>query len=169
MTIPCEDPPATMSVDAHDDPSPKSFDEFFRSQYSSVVRMAHLLTGSNAIAEELAQDAFAQLYTRFDALREPSSYLRATTVNVCRNWHRRHRRELVRFERHGLSEDRATDSVEEMIDVVTALPYRQRAVLVMRYWLDLSEADIADSLGCRRGTVKSLHSRALAAIRKELP
>ncbi|MCB0969133.1 MAG: sigma-70 family RNA polymerase sigma factor, partial [Ilumatobacter sp.] len=126
-------------------------------------------TGSNAIAEELAQDAFAQMYPRFADVLEPKSYLRTTTINVCRNWHRRHRRELDRFERHGATEDRSADSVEELIDVIAALPYRQRAVLVMRYWLDLSEADIAYSLGCRPGTVKSLHSRALAAIRKDLP
>ena len=56
----------------------------------------------------------------------------------------------------------------ELDAVVAELPYRQRAVLVLRYWLDLSEADIARSLGCRAGTVKSLHSRALARLRKEL-
>lgn len=167
MTIPCEDPPATLS--GHRGREPNSFDDFFRVQYPSTVRLAHLLTGSNAIAEELAQDAFAQVYSRFDGVLEPKSYLRATTVNVCRNWHRRRRRELDRFERHGANEDRSADSVEELIDVIGALPYRQRAVLVMRYWLDLSEADIAHSLGCRPGTVKSLHSRALAAIRKDLP
>lgn len=167
MTIPCEDPPAALPGHHGREPSP--FDEFFRAQYPSTVRLAHLLTGSNAIAEELAQDAFGRMYPRFDAVLEPRSYLRTTTVNVCRNWHRRHRRELGRFERHGASEVRATDSVEELIDVIATLPYRQRAVLVMRYWLDLSEADIARSLDCRPGTVKSLHSRALAAIRKDLP
>ncbi len=167
MTIPCEVPPATLSD--HRDREPYSFDDFFRDRYSATVRLAHLLTGSNGIAEELAQDAFAQLYPRFDSVREPKSYLRTTTVNVCRNWHRRHRRELERFGRHGASEERSTDSVEELIDVIAELPYRQRAVLVMRYWLDLSEADIAHSLDCRPGTVKSLHSRALTAIRKELP
>lgn len=167
MTIPCEDPPAALS-DARDR-APSPFDDFFRAQYPSTVRLAHLLTGSNAIAEELAQDAFAQIYPRFADVLEPKSYLRTTTINVCRNWHRRHRRELDRFERHGATEDRSADSVEELIDVIATLPYRQRAVLVMRYWLDLSEADIAHSLGCRPGTVKSLHSRALAAIRKDLP
>lgn len=166
MTIPCDDPPAVQSTTYSREPS--AFDDFFRVHYPSTVRLAHLLTGSNAIAEELAQDAFAQMYPRFDDVLEPKSYLRTTTVNVCRNWHRRHRRELARFERHGASEVHSVDSVEELIDVIAALPYRQRAVLVMRYWLDLSEADIAHSLGCRPGTVKSLHSRALAAIRKDL-
>lgn len=166
MTIPCEDPPAALT--GRRGRAPNSFDDFFRVQYPPTVRLAHLLTGSNAIAEELAQDAFAQIYPRFADVLEPKSYLRATAVNVCRNWHRRHRRELDRFERHGASDDRSDDSVEELIDVIAALPYRQRAVHVMRYWPDLSEADIADSLGCRPGTVKSLYSRALAAIRTDL-
>lgn len=108
------------------------------------------------------------IYTRFDAVLEPKSYLRTTTVNVCRNWHRRHRRELDRFRRHGPLPEGDTDRVEELIDAIATLPYRQRAVLVMRYWLDLSEAEIARALDCRPGTVKSLHSRAVAAIRKDI-
>lgn len=57
---------------------------------------------------------------------------------------------------------------DDMAEVIARLPYRQRAVLVLRYWLDLSEADIAERLGCRAGTVKSLHSRALTRIRSEI-
>lgn len=167
--IPCDNADtAARSLD-----EPRSFDVFFRDQYPATVRLAHLLTHSNAIAEELAQDAFARVYPRFAELREPAAYLRRTTVNVCRNWYRYRRRELDRFRRHGPTgdsvEDSSTGSTEEMIELIGALPYRQRAVLVMRYWQDLTEADIADALGCRPGTVKSLHSRAIAAIRKELP
>lgn len=167
MTIPCEDP-RSAAEDGHAR-EPSSFDRFFRDQYPTTVRLAHLLTGSNAVAEELAQDAFAQIYRRFDTIREPRTYLRATTVNVCRNWHRRHTREVDRFRRHGATTTDVSDPVEELIDIIADLSYRQRAVVVMRYWLDLSEADIAQALECRPGTVKSLHSRALAAIRKELP
>lgn len=165
--IPCDDPRA-MAGDGSRRP-PNEFDDFFRVRYPGAVRLAHLLTGSNAVAEELTQDAFAQIYPRYADLTEPNSYLRATVVNVCRNWHRAHRRELDRFRRHGAADEHVTDAVEHLIELIAALPYRQRAVLVMRYWLDLTEADIARSLGCRPGTVKSLHSRALAAIRKDLP
>lgn len=165
MTIPA-DPPAAPPAQRR--PAPSSFDAFFRAHYGPTVRLSYLLTGSNAVAEELAQDAFALIYTRFDAVLEPKSYLRTTTVNVCRNWHRRHRRELDRFRRHGPLPEGDTDRVEELIDAIATLPYRQRAVLVMRYWLDLSEAEIARALDCRPGTVKSLHSRAVAAIRKDI-
>jgi RNA polymerase sigma factor (sigma-70 family) len=167
VAIPCDDPPAT-SADGRGRAT-NAFDDFFSDRYPGAVRLAHLLTGSNAVAEELAQDAFAHVFPRFADLREPKSYLRATVVNVCRNWHRAHRRELDRFRRHGVTDDHTTDSLDELIELIASLPYRQRAVLVMRYWLDLTEADIARSLGCRPGTVKSLHSRALAAIRKDLP
>ena len=167
MTIPCDDSPRLGAERGGSDVG--SFDEFFRDRYSATVRLAHLLTGSNDVAEELAQDAFASLHERFDSVREPRSYLRAATVNLCRNWHRRNKRELDRFRRHGSSETDTTDATDEMIDIIARLPYRQRAVLVLRYWLDLSEADIAEMLSCRPGTVKSLHSRALVAIRKDLP
>lgn len=167
MAIPCDDPPDALPTQQNR--AQVSFEVFFRAQYPATVRLAHLLTGSDAIAQELAQDAFAQLHQRFGEVREPRSYLRTTIVNTCRNWHRRHRRELERFAQHGPTEDTSIDAVEELIDAIASLPYRQRAVLVMRYWLDLSEADIAHAIGCRPGTVKSLHSRALTAIRKELP
>lgn len=88
---------------------PSSFDRFFRDQYPTTVRLAHLLTGSDAVAEELAQDAFAQVCRRFDAIREPRTYLRATTVNTCRNWHRRQNRELDRFRRHGATTTGVSD------------------------------------------------------------
>lgn len=156
------------------DPSP--FDLFFRARYAHTVRLAHLLTGSNEVAEELAQDAFARVYRRFESLDAPEAYLRVTVVNVCRNWLRHRRREQDRFRRHGVSDRDSNDATEAMVDatdevlgVLARLPYRQRAVLVMRYWLDLSEADIAATLDCRPGTVKSLHARALATVRKELP
>lgn len=166
MTIPCDDQP-TREVPSNA-ASSDSFDAFFRATYPGTVRLAHLLTGSNAVAEELAQDAFANIYPRYNSLQTPRSYLRAATVNVCRNWYRSRTREVDRFRRHGVSETETSSEVAELLDTIRKLPYRQRAVLVLRYWLDLSEADIAETLGCRAGTVKSLHSRALTAIRKEL-
>ena len=57
----------------------------------------------------------------------------------------------------------------ELLDALRRLSYRQRSVIVLRYWLDLSEAEIAETLGCRPGTVKSLHTRAIEHLRKEMP
>jgi DNA-directed RNA polymerase specialized sigma24 family protein len=62
----------------------------------------------------------------------------------------------------------APPECEQLLELLDALPYRQQAVLVLRYWLDLTEAEIAEALGCRPGTVKSLCARALTRLRKEL-
>lgn len=156
------DPPDTERATA--------FDRFFAGEYPGAVRLAHLLTGSNAGAEDLAQDAFARVLPHFERLDNPAAYLRTAIVNACRTWHRTRGREQDRFRRHGATSDIAISTASaELLDSIRRLPYRQQAVLVLRYWLDLSEADIALTLDCRPGTVKSLHSRALDAIRKDLP
>lgn len=153
-----------------DSPTASTFDRLFTAQYATTVRLAHLLTGSNAVAEDLAQEAFARVLPHLDAADNPAAYLRTATVNVCRNWHRSRGREQDRFRRHGANDVVAVSAASaELLDTIRRLPYRQQAVLVLRYWLDLSEADIALTLDCRPGTVKSLHSRALDAIRKDLP
>jgi RNA polymerase sigma factor (sigma-70 family) len=147
-----------------------AFDRFFGDEYAATVRLAHLLTGSDAHAEDLAQDAFARVLPHLAELDNPAAYLRTATVNVCRTWHRSRGREHDRLRRHGATPDVAVSAASaELLDSIRRLTYRQQAVLVLRYWLDLSEADIAATLDCRPGTVKSLHSRALDAIRKDLP
>jgi RNA polymerase sigma-70 factor (sigma-E family) len=141
-----------------------SFAVFYRSEYPSAVRLARLLV-PDASAEDLAQEAFSRLHGRFEAIDNPPAYLRRTLVNLGRTWHRRRIREQDR-----LGQIPRPETVElgagEMLDAIDALPYRQKAVMVLRYWLDLSEAEIADVLGCRAGTVKSLAARALRRLRK---
>jgi RNA polymerase sigma-70 factor (sigma-E family) len=144
------------------------FEEFYATEFARTTRLVHLLTGRDDVAEDLAQDAMARIHRHFDRLDNPAAYLRTTVVNVCRNWHRSTRREIVRNERIPLPEASLGPEVDEVLAVVDRLPYRQRAVIVMRYWLDLSEADIADHLGCRPGTVKSLSARALERLHREL-
>jgi RNA polymerase sigma-70 factor (sigma-E family) len=148
-------------------PDSPRFADFYRAQYPGVVRLAHALTGSPETAEDVVQDAFSRLLGRIDELESPGGYLRTTVVNLCRDRQRRLRRD-----RRSGSLSRApvplSLGASEMIDVLLALPYRQRAVLVLRYWGDFSESDIAEALGCRPGTVKTLASRALARLKKEI-
>jgi RNA polymerase sigma factor (sigma-70 family) len=144
------------------------FEELYRSQRSSVVRLARLLTGSAGMAEDLAHEAFVRVYRRDAPIDEPVSFLRAVTVNVCRNWHRGTQRELLRVVRHGPDADRVSPQARELDASLARLPYQERAVIVLRYWLDLSEAEIARTLDCRPGTVKSRHARALRKLNKEL-
>jgi RNA polymerase sigma-70 factor (sigma-E family) len=153
-------------------PNPKGggtvpFDVLYKAEYPGMVRLAHALTGSAEAAEDVAQDAFARILSRTDDLESPGGYLRTTVVNLCRDHERRRRRKR----RMGTPlADRGTLSLgaSEVFDVLLRLPYRQRAVLVMRYWGDWSEVEIAEALGCRPGTVKTLASRGLARLRKEM-
>lgn len=149
--------------------SVSGFEEFYVREYTAAVRLARLLSGSTIAAEDLAQEAFTTVYRQAGVIANPPAYLRVAIVNLCRNWCRGRGREAMRMVRIGPPTASLSAPARELDDLMTALPYRQRAVLVMRYWLDLSEAEIAEALGCRAGTVKSIHSRATARLRKELP
>jgi DNA-directed RNA polymerase specialized sigma24 family protein len=140
---------------------------FYRAEYPGAVRLAHALTGSAEAAEDAAQDAFGRILGRMDLLENPRGYLRATVVNLCRDEERRRRREQKMMAKYRVDVVAPLGAVE-MGDVLFCLPYRQRAVLVLRYWGDWSEAEIADVLGCRPGTVKTLASRGLARLRREI-
>lgn len=145
-----------------------SFGAFYQREYDLAVRLAWLLTGSRPVAEDVAQDAMAAVYRAFERIESPSAYLRRAVVNTARSWHRDERRHqersmLLARERHTVE---ARDA--ELLDAIARLPYRQRVVIVARYWGGWSEAEIAQSLGCRSGTVKSLASRGLNRLRREV-
>ena len=147
---------------------PSDFADFYGRAWAGAVRLAALLTQSPAAAEDLAQDAFVRVYDQWATARNPGGYLRVTLINTCSNW-RRHAG-VRRAKLPLLAGPSTTEFAQaDLADAVGALPYRQRAVLVLRYHLDLSEAEIAEALGVRVGTVKSLASRALTRLAKELP
>ncbi len=143
------------------------FADFYARTYPASKRLAYLLTGSLAAADDVTQDAYAAVYPRFAGLERPDRYLRTVVVNGCRRmWRRR------RFERDHLAQ-LASDHVElppqtaELLSGVRRLAHRQQVVLVLRYWARLTEAEIAETLGCPTGTVKTLHHRAIARLREE--
>jgi RNA polymerase sigma-70 factor (sigma-E family) len=140
------------------------------------LRLAYLLTGDRALAEDLMQEAFARLIGRLQHLRDPDAfdaYLGRTIVNLSTS-HFRHRAvERAYLDREGplmRREIRETDVAEHeaMRRAILALPERQRAAIVLRFYEDLPEEEIADALRCRRGTVRSLVSRGMAAMRSNL-
>jgi RNA polymerase sigma-70 factor (sigma-E family) len=147
---------------------PSSFERLYADAYASMVRLAYLLTGSSAQAEELVQDAFVRVFARWAEVSSPRAYLRQAVVNACRSQRRRLGREL----RHGPGAS-ARAALEPDIDLtahsLASLSDRQRKAVVLRYYEDLSEAEIAVMLGCRPGTVKSLLSRARTRLREVLP
>lgn len=145
-----------------------TYEAFFSAHVAGSVRLAHLLTGSVTVAEDLVQDAFAAVFPRFHDLEEPAGYLRVAVVNACRSWHRRQRRELSR--RHLLADLTGESPVHsDLLDAVDRLPYRYKAVLILRYWAGLSEREIATALECQPGRVKTWSARALRQLRKDVP
>jgi RNA polymerase sigma factor (sigma-70 family) len=144
------------------------FGDLFAAEHEGMVRLAVLLLDSRAQAEEVVQDAFAAVSTRWADLDRPGAYLRTSVVNGCRMVLRR--RDVARR----LDPPMAVQPVDaplelvELHDAVAALPERQRVVVVLRYLLDLTDLEIADAVGCRPATVRSLAARALRSLRKDL-
>jgi RNA polymerase sigma factor (sigma-70 family) len=163
---------ASIAEDSDDAPSLRAVtsersEPFYERQRLPAVRLAHVIVGTNAIAEEIAQEAFLRVHERWASIERPEQFLRAVVVNLCRTTVRR--ADLER--RLALGTDRTMLDAPELDETwfaVCRLPFRQRAVLALRYYADLPEAEIATLLGCRVGTVKSAHHRGLAALRKEL-
>ncbi|MEP7201010.1 MAG: sigma factor-like helix-turn-helix DNA-binding protein [Ilumatobacteraceae bacterium] len=135
----------------------------YASAYRDLLRVAFVLTGSAAAAEDAVHDVFAKVGPRIDRLIEPAAYLRVAVVNRCRSLHRR----TVAAP----TSDRAIGAVMdvglvELRDALMALPIRQRSAIVLRYVCDLPEDEIAASLKCRRSTVRTLVRRGLAELRE---
>jgi RNA polymerase sigma-70 factor (sigma-E family) len=137
----------------------------YRERYEPMVRLAFLLTGNRAVAEEVVQDAFVNVHRAWARAANPSAYLRVAVVNGSRSWGRRRSMELVR---RPAPPDPSTLVADEMWDTLLALPHRQRAAIVLRFYEDLPDARIAELLECREATVRTAIHRGLAKLRKEI-
>jgi RNA polymerase sigma-70 factor (sigma-E family) len=140
----------------------------FRAHGLSLVRMALMLTGDQATAEDVVQDAFLRFHRAMPRLRDQDkalSYLRTSVLNGCRSVHRARKRALLRRFEHAVI---AEHDRREVLAAVARLPVRAREVLALRYYLDLPYEEIAATLGITKGTVSSTISRALAALSRDL-
>lgn len=150
-------------------PDPPVWDDpliqLYRERYEPMVRLAYLMVGQRAVAEELVQDAFVNLHRNWRRATNPAAYLRTCVVNGTRSWGRRRTLEL---HRRPAPPDPATMVADEMWDALQVLPTRQRAAIVLRFYEDLSDARIAELLGCREATVRTAVHRGLARLRKEI-
>jgi len=149
-------------------------EELYAAHYRRLVRLAVLLVRDVGTAEEVVQDSFVAMHGRWRKLRDPDkalAYLRQTVVNRSRSV-LRHRAVEARHQpeplRDAAGADEATLTAERravVLDALRELPDRQREVIALRYYLDLSEAQIAEALGISRGAVKSHASRGAASLR----
>lgn len=154
----------------------EALEQLYAAHWRQLVRLSVLLVRDTATAEEVVQDAFVAVHARWGRLREPEralAYLRQAVVNRSRSA-LRHRAVVTRhLATVGEPEDvPGADATtldrhrrERVLDGLRALPRRQREVLALRYYLELSEAEIADALGISPGSVKSHASRGAAALR----
>jgi RNA polymerase sigma factor (sigma-70 family) len=151
----------------------------FRQHHAELVHLGLLLTGNQATAEDIVQDVFTRLCVRdrLDPGLRPLPYLRTAVVNGCRSWLRRQavaRRtgigRAVGEAAQGSAEDEAivAEDRRQVLLALAALPRRRREVLVLRYWLGLTESEISAVLGISTGTVRSTAKRGLAALAGKL-
>ncbi|MGC4807102.1 SigE family RNA polymerase sigma factor [Micromonospora sp. DT233] len=156
------------------------FRAFVEIRYADLLRTAYLLSGSRHAAEDLVQSALMRAMRRWGQINDPMAYVRRIMANErVSGWHRFGSREFLTgltdawrsHTEQGRSPDPAHDVVvrDELLTALRGLPPRMRAVLVLRYWEDLPEAQIAQTLGCSVGTVKSQASRGIARLRAALP
>jgi len=161
---------------------PADLSVLFVRRHAELVRLALLLVGDQATAEDVVQDVFARLHARraeAPAGKDPLPYIRAAVLNGCRSQLRR-RAVAQRFAglNSRLFEQVTQDSAEQemirsqeraqVLAALAALPIRRREVLVLRYYVGLSESEIASVLGISPGTVKSTAARGLAALARRL-
>lgn len=149
------------------------FGDFYRQRWHDAARWATALVGDRAQGEELAQDAFIRIQSRFVLLDNPDGYLRRTIVNLARESGRSSARRKWRERTSAQRElretaDAGTGIDRELLEALSRLPHGQRAVLVLRYWADWDETTIAETLGCQRSTVRSHAKRGLDQLRAEL-
>jgi len=149
--------------------------DLFAAHYRRLLALAVLVTDDRATAEDLVQEAFARLHGR--ALADPEralAYLRSTVLNLSRSRLRR----LRTARKHERPDDRLLPSAEDdvilrddqraVLDALRTLSPRQRQALVLRYWEDMTEAQVAAAMGLSAGAVKSHTSRGMAALRTAL-
>jgi RNA polymerase sigma-70 factor (sigma-E family) len=152
------------------------FADVFAAHHAEALRLAYLLTGDAHRAEDVVSEAFVKVFRRWSkaGIDQPRAYIRRAVINESNSRFRRlalERREAARQrgdERGGLSADERLADQDQMFAALRRLPERQRTALVLRYYADLSERDIAEAMDVSAGTVKSSISRGLDRLRAEM-
>jgi RNA polymerase sigma-70 factor (sigma-E family) len=152
-------------------PAPPAFEDFVRTRHVELLRFAHVLCGDPHQAADLVQDALERTGLAWQRLRrqdDPEGYVRRAILNGYLSRRRRLRREHLADALPDVGRDDPEPRDEQLWQRLAELPRQQRAVIVLRYYLDWSEAQIAAQLGCSTGTVKSTAARAMSKLRESL-
>lgn len=145
------------------------FATFYESSRSDAMALAWLLTRNSAACEDLVHDAYAAVLVRFGSVDHPGAYLRKAIVNGVYARERRAKRERARMELVAVTTASVVDGpTGGLADAVADLPIKPRTAVVLRYWAGLTDVEIGDLMGLRPGSVRSILSRALALLRKDI-
>jgi RNA polymerase sigma-70 factor (sigma-E family) len=151
------------------------YEEFVAANGDELVKLAYAICGDRGRAEDAVQEALTRVYQRWSRLTDPLAYARRTAINATRDdWRRSMRADRAHREVARFPSTNADDPQERLVtnsalmDALDELPHGQRAVIVLRYGSQLSEAETAAGLGITTGTVKSQTARALARMREVL-
>ena len=149
------------------EPWPTAFVPFYEEHFGHAVRLARLIVGRADVAEELAQDVFVRLSRRWDLIEVPAAYLRRSVVNAATRHLEQRSRERAYVQGQRLA-DVPGPEVAETLEALERLSPRRRTAIVLRFYEDLSDQEIAQILGCRPVSVRSLIHRALRQLEKDL-
>ena len=144
--------------------APAGYYDFYSLHFAPMVRLARGLVDTSECAEEIVQDAFLRVFQHWDRLYEPLGYLRTAVINAARSELRK--REVRRRAGRQLPSARVPTEGDYLIDALDKLASKRRTALVLRYYAQMSEREIAEAMGVAPGTVKSLVSRGLADLRR---
>ena len=143
-----------------------AFAHFYEAEFPGQLRSATLILGSQAAAHDAVQDAFTQVLQTWSRIEKPGPYLQTCVVNRCRDLMRRQR--VAARKLHQLVPDEIPEIDVPLYDALASLPFNHRAAVVLRFYLQLTEAEIADHLGCANGSVGPWIRRGLDRLALEL-
>lgn len=153
-------------ADTRAGPSAEDFALVYRAQRDRLRRVAYLMTGRAAVAEELVHDAFVGLHQRWASVDVPAAYLRTTLVHLCLAWRDREAMGRAREPRVGGWVE--PPGIDETWDLLATLPRDQRVALVLRYYEDMPDDEIARVMVCRPATVRTRIHRGLTTLRRKV-
>ena len=148
---------------------PPRLEGLFNAEYEPMYRLAFAILSSDRDAEEVVQDAFAAVASRWDSIDNPGGYLRVSVVNGARKCLRsRSRRSQAEASLRTGAAETSPEAGDHLLDLVDRLPDRQRVAIVLTYYSGLNSTEVGELLDCPAATVRSLIHRALTQLRKEV-